>query len=111
MNEILRDCIVSMTAFGSVFGILYVLLMTRHRERMALLERGLSISEFFNKKGTLTASLRYGLLMIGIAFGILSGNFVHNHFDVPQQGAFLAMMFLFGGISLIISFLIERKIN
>lgn len=111
MDEILRDCIVSITAFGSVFGTLYVLLMTRHRERMSLMERGLSTAEFFNQKSTLSATLRYGLFLIGVGVGILFGNFAQTHFDVPRQGAFLAMIFLFGGISLIISFLIERKLN
>lgn len=111
MDEILRDCIVSITAIAAVFGILYVLLMARHRERMSLMERGLSPAEFSNKKGVLSATLRYGLLCIGIAIGILMGNFASNIFDIRPQGAFLAMIFLWGGISLIVSFLIERKIN
>ena len=111
MDEILRDCIVSLTAIGAIFGILYVLLLTRHRERMSLMERGLSPAEFSNKKGILSATLRYGLLLIGIGVGILFGNFVEIEFGVPRQGAFIAMMFIFGGIGLIISFLIERKIN
>jgi preprotein translocase subunit YajC len=111
MDEILRDCIVSLVAISAIFGILYVLLLTRHRERMALMERGLSSAEFSNKNNVLSATLRYGLLFIGIAIGILFGNFAANLFDVPRQGAFIAMIFLFGGISLIISFLIDRKLN
>ncbi len=111
MDEILRDCIVSLVAISAIFGILYVILLTRHRERMALMEKGLSPAEFSNKSSILSATLRYGLLCIGIAIGILFGNFAANHFDVPRQGAFIAMIFLFGGISLIISFLIDRKLN
>lgn len=111
MDPIFRDCIVSLAAIAAAFGILYVVLQTRHRERMSLLERGLSPTEFNNKSSMLSASLRYGLLSIGIAIGILLGNFAASHFDVPRPGAFMAMVFLFGGISLIVSFLIDRKLH
>ena len=109
MDEILRDLLVSIAAIAAVFGILYVLLMTRYKERMALMERGLSPKEFNNKNSVQSATLRFGLLLIGISAGIMSGNFVAKHFDVPRQGAFIAMMFLFGGISLIINYLIEKR--
>lgn len=111
MDEIVRDCIVSLTTILAIAGILYVFLMTRHRERMALMERGLSPDEFSNKKNIFRATLRYGLLGVGIAIGLLLGNFVDRHFDVPRNAAFISMIFFFGGISLIVSFLIDRKLN
>jgi len=111
MDEILRDCIVGLTSIAAVFGILYSMLMTRHRERMSLMEKGLSPKDFNNRSYMLSATLKYGLLCIGIATGIMLGNFVANHFDVPRQGAFIAMIFLFGGISLLLSYIIELKIN
>lgn len=109
MDEILRDFLVSFTAIGAIAGILYVILMTRHRERMTLMEKGLTPKEFNNSLAVISATLRFGLLMIGIAIGILLGNTVANRMDVPRQGAFSAMMLLFGGISLIISYLIEKS--
>lgn len=111
MDEIIRDLLVSLAAIGAVFGILYVFLMTRYKERMSLMERGLSPNEFNSKKSVQSATLRLGLLLIGISSGIMLGNFVANHFDVPREGAFIAMMFLFGGISLIISYLVEKRSN
>ncbi|MEZ4903528.1 MAG: DUF6249 domain-containing protein [Spirosomataceae bacterium] len=111
MDSILRDFIVGMAAIAATFGILYVLLMTRHRERMSLMERGLSPKDFNNLNLIHSATLKYGLLCIGIALGIMTGNFIARHFDVPRQGAFIAMIFLFGGTSLIISYFIEQKNN
>jgi hypothetical protein len=111
MDEIIRDLLVSVVAIGAIFGILYVFLMTRYKERMALMDRGLSPKEFNNKNSAQSAVLRFGLLLTGISIGIMSGNFVAKHFDVPREGAFIAMMFLFGGISLIVSYLIEKRSN
>ena len=109
MDEIIRDLLVSVAAIAAIFGILYVFLMTRYKERMSLMERGLSPKEFNNKNSVQSATLRFGLLLIGISVGIMLGNFVATHFDVPREGAFIAMMFLFGGISLVISYLIEKS--
>lgn len=111
MDEILRDCLVSIAAIGAIFIILYVLLMTRFKERMSLMEKGLSPKEFSNKSAVQSATLRFGLLLIGTSIGIMFGNFVATHFDVPREGAFIAMMFLFGGIGLIMSYLIENRNN
>ena len=109
MDETLRDFIVGSASIAAVIGILYILLVTRHRERMSLMERGLSPKDFNNRSFMLSTTLKYGLLCIGIALGILLGNFVARHFDVPREGAFIAMIFLFGGISLLVSYLIELK--
>jgi len=111
MDEILRDLLVALAAIGAIFTILYVLLMTRYKERMSLMEKGLSPKEFSNTNAAQSATLRFGLLLVGTATGIMLGNFVAKHFDVPSEGAFIAMMFLFGGIGLIISYLIEKRNN
>jgi hypothetical protein len=111
MDDILRDLLVSVTAIAAIFGIIYVFLMTRYKERMSLMERGLSPKEFNNKNAVQSATLRFGLLLIGISIGILSGNFVAAHFNVPRDGAFIAMMFLFGGVSLLLSYWLEKRSN
>lgn len=108
MDEISRDMIVGVAAIAAIFTLIYVLLMTRYKERMALMEKGLSPKEFNNKNAALSATLRFGLLMIGISIGIMLGNFVSRYFDVPRNAAFIAMMFLFGGIGLVVSYLIEK---
>ena len=109
MGEITRDFIVSIAVIAAIFTIVYVILMTRYRERMALMEKGLSPKEFNNRQAALSATLRFGLLMIGLSIGIMLGNFVAEHFNVPRNGAFIAMMFLFGGIGLVFSYILEKR--
>ncbi len=107
MEEITRDLLVSIIAFAGIFGIVYVFLMTRHRERMSMLEKGVDASVFVSRAGSPT--LKFGMFFVGIAFGILIGNLLQDKFGMDEGVAFLSMVFLFGGISLIVNHLIDKK--
>src|SRR5687767_12308770 len=111
MQEVTRDLFVSITAFAGIFGIVYVFLMTRHRERMSMLEKGLNASIFFSKNNTKSQTLKFGMLCVGVAIGILIGNVLSESFYFEDSVAFLSMIFLFGGLSLILNFFIDRKIK
>ncbi|MBO9613967.1 MAG: hypothetical protein J7619_14785 [Dyadobacter sp.] len=103
--------IITVAAFLGIFGIVYVFLMTRHRERIALIEKGADASIFTDKNNVFYPTLKFGMLFVGIALGILLGNWLDNTYDFGKGVAYLAMVFLFGGLSLILNFLIERHLN
>jgi hypothetical protein len=109
MDEITRDAIVSIESFAAIFGIIYVYLMTRHRERMSMLEKGVPRSPFNSVRYANFLTLKYGMLLVGIAVGMLMGHFVTYHFGISKSTGFLSMLFLFGGLSLILNYLINRK--
>lgn len=111
MQEVTRDLFVSIAAFAGIFGIVYVFLMTRHRERMSMLEKGVNASIFFSKNNTKSQTLKFGMLCVGVAIGILIGNVLSESFYFEDSVAFLSMIFLFGGLSLILNFFIDRKIK
>jgi hypothetical protein len=46
---------------------------------------------------------------VGIGSGILLGDTLEKYYDFNKGTAYLSMVFLLGGISLILNFLIERK--
>lgn len=102
---------ISVAAFAAIFGIVYVFLMTRHRERIALIEKGADASIFTDRNQAFYPTLKFGMLFVGIALGILTGNWLDKTYDFSKGVAFLAMVFLFGGISLVLNFLIERFLN
>lgn len=111
MHEITRDFLVSIAAFAALFGIIYVYLMTRYRERMSMLDKGIDPSQFPAKSNSKSQSLKVGMLFVAIAIGILVGNLLYKNDLLDKSVAYFSMILLFGGISLIIHFLIEKKSN
>ena len=110
MHDVTRDFLVSIAAFATVFGIIYVIVITRYRERMSMLEKGVDPSLFASKpKGF--GTLKAGMICVGIALGMLIGNVLADNEILDRSVAFLSMIFLFGGISLIINFLIEQRLK
>ncbi|HET6228306.1 MAG TPA: DUF6249 domain-containing protein [Bacteroidia bacterium] len=111
MEAITRDLFVSIAAFAGVFGIIYVFSMTRYRERMSMLERGIDPSQFVSQSNSKSQTLKLGMLCVGIAIGILAGNLLYKNDWLDKSVSYLSMVFLFGGTSLILNFIIDRKIK
>lgn len=108
MHEVTRDLLVSLAAFAAIFGIIYVFLITRHREKMSMLEKGVDPSLFSPTRGT-SYTLKFGMLAVGIALGILTADLLYRNDALQRAPAYFAMTFLFGGASLILNFIVERK--
>ncbi len=101
--------------FAMVFGIVYLFYSTRNKERMALIEKGADASLFNVGKGTGTSyawgklTLKMGMLAVGIGVGIIVAA-IFDQANVLNEGAmYPAMIFLFGGLSLVVFYLIDRK--
>ena len=111
MQEITRDFLVSIAAFATVFGIIYVIAITRYRERISMIEKGIDPSVFNRSKGIDTRTLKAGMVCMGIATGLLMGNLLYKNDLLDRAVAYFSMIFLFGGISLILNFIIEQKLK
>jgi threonine dehydrogenase-like Zn-dependent dehydrogenase len=101
---------------ASVFGIFYVFVTTRNKERMSLIEKGADASLFnTGKEGQKSwfnwnkATLKFGMLLMGVGVGIIAGSILDS-MDAMEHGAeYTSMVFLFGGLSLVLFYLIDRK--
>ena len=102
--------------FAAIFGILYVYYTTRHKERIALIEKGADASLFNTGKeisrtgihwGKLT--LKIGMLFMGVALGIIVGAIMSNAGVLSEDANYPAMIFFFGGLSLVLFYIIDRK--
>ncbi len=95
---------------GIILGVIY--LRNRNRERMQIIEKGADpsiLKSDLNSRGML--SLKIGIILIGIALGIIIGNIVANYtYIFPEsEVAYFSSIFLFGGISFVITQLIGDK--
>ena len=93
-----------------IFAVLYgiIKLQVQKKERLALIEKGTNMPEIKNE-GLVFSSLKYGIFFFGIGLGILVANVLTVTTRLDREVAYFSMIFLFGGLSLIIHHLIEGK--
>ncbi len=111
MDAQTQEVVLTIIVFAALFGIAYVFLMTRYRERMTMIERGVDASLFAPPKKSSSLTLKFGMLFVGIALGILAGHLLHHYYGLAEEVAFLSMVFLLGGLGLIANFVIERRLK
>ena len=102
--------LIPITMFLSAFGVLYVYFTTRHKERMFMIEKGADPKLFQSKNQHGNVTMRFGMFLVGIALGFLTGNTLAETTRLQDEVAYLSMIFLFGGLSLVIYyFFIEKR--
>ena len=103
--------------FATVFGIMYVFYTTRNKERLTLIEKGADASLFNTGKGEVKSfswskfTLKLGMLAMGIAVGIITGALFTQAGVLSEEVNFSSMIFFFGGLSLVLFYVIDRKIK
>ena len=112
----METIISSIAFFATVFGIMYVFYTTRNKERMALIEKGADASFFKTGKGSSEKSfswskftLKIGMLFMGIAVGIIMGAVLSNAGILSEEAMYPAMIFFFGGLSLVLFYIIDKR--
>lgn len=98
--------------FGNAlaFGIIYFAIVTRNRERMALIEKGATAEEIYqSRKVSKYSALKNGLFLIGIAVGLIVAAIVSATTALNPVAVYFAFILLFGGLGLVIFYLIYTK--
>jgi uncharacterized membrane protein YiaA len=97
--------------FIMFFGIVYVSITSRNRERMALIEKGADPNLFETVKKTSNGGvLKWALLLVGIGLGIFLATLLVEA-GMNEPASYFAMICLFGGAGLLVSYKIEQKDN
>ena len=92
--------------FGSIVMLVY--LNNRKKERMSLIEKGADASIFAAKPES-SPALKWGIFLTGLAIGLLIGNLLETFTTFRPEVAYFSMIFLFGGLGLVIYYAIEKK--
>ncbi len=80
-----------------------------NQERMSMIEKGIDPKSFrLNRLRDSSGALRASLLLIGAGVGLLMGYFLDSTFYMDEV-AYFSMLFVFGGLGLGASYLIEEK--
>jgi hypothetical protein len=102
--------------FATVFGVVYVHYSTRNKERMALIEKGADASLFNTGKEAVKwnfawgkFTLKLGMLAMGIAVGIMVAAIMAQSQILDEDALYPSMIFFFGGLSLVLFYIIDRK--
>jgi hypothetical protein len=92
--------------FSAAYGI--IKLFVHRKERLIMIEKGTQMPEI--KAETFTfSSLKFGVLFIGIGLGIFVASILAVTTKLDTEVAYFSMIFLFGGLALVIHHLIEDK--
>jgi len=100
------EILVPLGFFALVFGIFWV--VADYKTKSTLIKHGADAKTLKMDKST-NGSLRFGLLLVGVGFGVLLGNLIAETTSMQEEVAYLSMTFLLGGISLLVYHFITGK--
>jgi hypothetical protein len=110
---ILAGIIAILLIFGAppalVVLIYYFSRKAKHKERMALIEKGIDASIFIKEETTFHKVLMWGMLIGGIGFGLLLGYILSVYTPMRQEIIMPIMALLFGGLGLIGYYVYRKK--
>lgn len=90
---------------------LYFFIKANHTERMAKIERGL-LDDGEPDRNRSYLEIKMGMLLVGLGMGLMAALGTEKMIAISSSTLYPALMFLFGGLSLIGSyFLVDRLRN
>jgi hypothetical protein len=107
------EILVPIALFATIFGIVWIAVSARNKERLALIEKGLDAG-IFKEAGQIHwryGALKFGLLAIGIGIGLVVANILDANNIMDEEVAYFAMIFIFGGLGLLSYYKLMGKIK
>lgn len=87
--------------FSTAFGIVYVVMSTRHRERMAMIARGMNPDEGSIKQDP-EKSLKNGMRLIAVALGLGCGYLLDQHTGIERPWVYFGPVILCVGLVMVL---------
>ena len=100
------DVLMAAVVFSAIYGV--IKLFVHRKERLVMVEKGTDMPEVKKEEFTFS-SLKFGIFFIGVGLGVLVANILTFTTRLESEVAYFSMIFLFGGLSLVIHYLIEGR--
>jgi len=107
--------LVPIVLFGGIAAVSWKYFEGRHKERMSMIEKGVTPSDFKSggiisfSKGNILSNLKWGLLFTFAGIGLLIGEQLHQYWGFDDESAVFACILIAGGLALIIFYLLASK--
>ena len=112
----MEEILIPISFFLAIFGIVYLHLSTRNKERLALIEKGADASIFM--KGRTNNSpiwnillLNLALLLMAIGIGVFIASILYYNMGVEEDVAYPGTIFLMAGIGLFVGFNMTKNLD
>ncbi len=112
----MEEILIPISFFGAIFGIVYLYLSTRNKERLALIEKGADASIFMGNKSNRSPMwkvllLNLALLLMAIGIGVLLGLLIQEGFEFYNDAIFPGIIFFMSGLGLLIGFNMTKNLD
>jgi hypothetical protein len=112
----MEGIVIPVSFFLMCFAIVYIAVTTRNRERLAMIEKGVDPKLFTSEppkpvKISGYTTFKWGLFMIGLAIGLFIGALLEQYTDLPDGPMYISMILVFGGLALIIAYLLKGRLE
>ncbi|WP_298904712.1 DUF6249 domain-containing protein [uncultured Psychroserpens sp.] len=108
--------LIPISFFIALFGIFYLYLSTRNKERLALIEKGADATIFMKGKGHTAPIwkvliLNLALLLMGIGIGTFIASLLDNYTSLDEDAVYPATIFFMAGVGLFVGFNMTKNLD
>ncbi|MBR9914527.1 MAG: hypothetical protein GYB32_06820 [Algicola sp.] len=112
----MEELLIPLSFFLAIFGMVYLYLSTRNKERLALIEKGADASIFMRGKSHTAPIwkvliLNLALLLMSIGVGIFIASILDYSLGVDEDVAYPGTIFLMAGIGLFVGFTMTKNLD
>jgi len=101
---------IPLTAILGFVGLMIILRKFDNDEKMAMIEKGMTLPQKQRANVNPAAALRWGCLFVGVGLGIFVANMIAS-VKQDTEALYPALIMIFGGAGLLVSYFIQLKLD
>jgi len=115
--EVMMPAIAIVFTFGVPGILIFWAIQSKHRERMRLIEKGLSAQEmkaYFTENKKIYSpyrTLKWGIILAVLGVGFLIAKILENAYDMEEDVTFAILLIAGGAGFLLYYFIVRHKVN